>query len=66
MQTPTDERKARFHAALALARMNVDQWAAEQGVSANHVYMVLRGSRTSQRLTDAIESFADETLSRAA
>lgn len=54
--------QARFHASLALARMNVGQWAESEGYSQGHVYEVLRGRRTSPPCTARMEAFIAKHL----
>lgn len=56
--------QARFHAALALARMNVGQWAAEHDYSQGHVYEVLRGRRQSPPCTALMERFIAKHLGK--
>lgn len=50
-------RRREFRAALALAGSTVAAFARELGVSHNHINSVLRGERTSKRITDAVELF---------
>lgn len=54
--------QARFHASLALARMNVGQWAESEGYSQGHVYEVLRGRRVSPPCVERMESFIGKYL----
>lgn len=53
-------RKARFLRALKAAGLNVEAWAAEQGVSRGHAYEVLNGNRVSAPLTTAMDAFIAE------
>jgi hypothetical protein len=62
MAKPKTSRKRRFRAALALAGMTARQWAAEQGVTDNHVHMVLAGTRESASLTEKVDAFIDKHL----
>ena len=50
-------RKARFRAALALARTTETAWADEQGITRQHLYLVLKGDRQSVPLVAKIEAF---------
>lgn len=54
--------QARFHASLALARMNVSQWAKANGYSAGHVYGVLKGERESPPCVEKMEQFVGKFL----
>jgi len=51
------DRKARFRAALALARTSAQRWAKDNDISENHLYLVLRGHRESRRLLAKIDAF---------
>lgn len=57
MATKTGDRKARFRAALALARKTQEQWATENGITSGHLTHVLAGRRPSQTLLDKIDAF---------
>lgn len=54
-------RKARFKAALGLARITMRQWATEHGVTRGHVHAVLNG-RESPRLISSIDAFIAKQL----
>ena len=60
----TLSRKARFEAALKLAGMTAEQWAAAPeyggGVTRQHLYLVLKGDRVSPRLDEAMDAFIAE------
>lgn len=64
------ERRARFRAALALARLIAKDWASQQGekgITETHLYAVLKGGhvkggRDSAPLTAAIDAFIAEWL----
>ena len=58
-------RKRRFLAALDLAGLTQGEWAAREGISANHLYLVLHGKRESRSLIERIDAFADEQLASA-
>lgn len=58
----TMSRKARFRAAVALARITAREWCEEQGISQSHLYQVLRGTRTSPPLTKKIDTFIAKQL----
>lgn len=56
-------RKARFRAALGLARMpSAAEWARQHGVTPGHLSQVLDGKRESQKLTGKIEAFIAKYL----
>jgi hypothetical protein len=57
-------RKALFKAALALAGMTQDSWAASRDITAGHLSMVLAGKRESVALNDKIDTFTREHLSK--
>lgn len=57
--------KARFRAALAIAHMTQESWAAANGVTAGHLSQVLSGRHPSRRLMDKIEAFTTEQLKKA-
>lgn len=61
-----DERRRLFKSALALARTTGKQWAADNDVSEQHLYAVLKGARESAKLLAKIDAFIDEQHSRAA
>lgn len=46
-------RKQRFDAALALAGLSLGEWAEKQGVSRQHLYLVLTDERTPGAELDA-------------
>jgi hypothetical protein len=49
--------RADFKAALALAELTAQEYAAREGVTPAHVRGVLAGSRASARLTDKMRAF---------
>lgn len=55
-------RKARFRAALGLARMNASEWAAEHDVTPGHLSHVLSGNRESAKLVEIIDAFIAKQL----
>ena len=59
-------RKSAFRAALALAGLNQREWAEQEGVTAGHLSLVLKGERESQRLTDRIDLFIAKHLPQSA
>lgn len=59
------ERQRQFRAAAALAGRSLKSLAEEWGVNDNHLYLVLRGSRESRRLTQAIDGFIAQHLPEA-
>lgn len=50
-------RKARFRAAIALARTTAKQWCEEQGFTEGHLYQVLRGDRQSPDTLRRVDTF---------
>jgi hypothetical protein len=57
-------RKRAFRTALALADTTMKAWAAEQGVSLPHLYLVLMGQRVSAPLNAKIDAFIAQNLAR--
>lgn len=57
MPNPKNSRKARFRAALALAGLTAEKWAAENGISTGHLSQVLSGKRDSRPTLEKIEAF---------
>lgn len=55
-------RKARFRAALALARMTETSWATEHNITRQHLYHVLKGERDSATLNAKIDAFIARQL----
>lgn len=55
-------RRRRFRAALALTDTSVAAFAAQIGVTYNHLYGVLRGQRTSKRIEDAVDQYISAVL----
>lgn len=55
-------RKARFRAALALARMTAREWTEREHITETHLYAVLKGDRQSAKLTGKIEAFIAKQL----
>lgn len=62
VETDRTTRKARFRAALALARMTAKQWASDNGVTETHLYAVLKGTRDSATLTSKVDAFIAQHL----
>jgi inosine/xanthosine triphosphate pyrophosphatase family protein len=50
-------RKARFRAAIALARTTAREWCSEQGFTEGHLYQVLRGDRVSPDTMRKVDTF---------
>lgn len=59
-------RKARFRAALALARMTARQWTERESVTETHLYAVLKGDRESNKLITKVDAFIAQYLDGAA
>lgn len=55
-------RKARFRAAIALARITAKEWCGEQGFTEGHLYQVLRGDRRSEDTLRRVDAFIDKQL----
>lgn len=55
-------RKQLFRAALALAGIDAEQFAAQAGVTGGHVSQVLDGKRESKTLTDKVDAFVEKHL----
>lgn len=53
---PSVERRRRFRAALALSGRTAKDFAAELGVSENHLYLVMKGQRESRRIDTAVDA----------
>jgi gp16 family phage-associated protein len=53
---------ARFHAALKLAGLTVEEWADKNNYSDGHVYAVLSGKRESPPLVEKFEGFIAQHL----
>lgn len=66
VRTKGMSRKARFRAALALARMTERSWADQEGITRQHLYLVLKGDRISETLTAKIEAFIAKYLGEVA
>lgn len=62
MPIETTDRKRLFKAALAVAEMTVEQWAASRGVTGGHVSNVLAEKRVSDSLTVQIDDFIAEHM----
>lgn len=62
MPYTVESRKARFRAALALARMTAEEWAEANDVTAGHLSQVLAGKRESLTLCERIDAFARKYL----
>jgi hypothetical protein len=59
-------RKARFRAALGLAGTTETAWADANKVTRQHLYLVLKGERTSAPLIAKIEAFIGQQLGKEA
>lgn len=66
MADPMTERKARFKAALTRAKKTLKQWAEDEGVTPQHVHMVLSGVRESASLVERIDDFSEKWSKRVA
>lgn len=55
--TEATRRQARLAAALKMAGMTQTALAAKLGVSREHLRLVVKGERQSQRLLEAVEQF---------
>lgn len=55
-------RKARFRAALGLASMTANEWAAEHDVTPGHLSHVVSGNRDSDKLIAQIDAFIAKHL----
>jgi hypothetical protein len=55
-------RKALFQAALKLAGLTAEEWAIREGITPEHLSVVLNGKRESKTLTDKIDEFARSEL----
>lgn len=55
-------RKACFYASLRLAGTTLKDWAEKQGVTPDHVRMVLSGTRDSLRLENEVDAFIEKHL----
>lgn len=64
MKRTKPTRKPLFRAALAIAGLTAEQWAAMEGVTAGHVSQVLSGKRESRTLTDKIDAFVRTHLEK--
>jgi predicted transcriptional regulator len=58
MPRTSNDRKARFRAALALTEMTAKEWAVQEGITESHLSKVLAGDRESRTLLDKIDAFA--------
>lgn len=58
-------RKRRFLAALDLAGHTQTSWAAQEGITVTHLYLVLSGQRESARLLAKVDAFIAEQLAAA-
>lgn len=56
------DRKARFRAALAMARLTAAKWGTRNKVDPAYLSRFLAGKTVSQPLTDKIEAFIAEHL----
>jgi lambda repressor-like predicted transcriptional regulator len=63
MRKQKTTRKARFEAALKLAGLTMQAFAAANDVSPAHLHYVLKGERTSERLTGLVDAFTEKYLS---
>ena len=64
MPTAKTTRKALFKAALAIAGQTQEQWAESAGVTGGHLSNVLGEKRESGDLTEKIDRFIREHLSK--
>lgn len=53
---PSVERRRRFRAALALSGRTAKDFAADLGISENHLYLVMKGARESRRIDTAVDT----------
>lgn len=66
MTLPTNEptRKARFSAALALARSTKKRWRMQQGVSGTHLDQVLNGDNDDRRGSVELNAAIDAVIAQ--
>jgi hypothetical protein len=57
------DRKARFKAALALAKIGVEEWAKEAGITRQHLNATLNDKRQSGTLIEKVDAFIAEVES---
>lgn len=55
-------RRAEFKAAVAIARITIQQWCEDAGVSAPHLYQVLTETRESAPLLEKVDAFIAKHL----
>lgn len=58
----TLDRQRAFRVACAVAGISVRDFAKSLAVHPNHLYLVLRGSRESRRVDEAVAAFIDQHL----
>lgn len=58
----TPDRQWAFRVACAVAGVSVRDFARRLDVHPNHLYLVLRGSRESRRVDEAVAAFIDQHL----
>lgn len=61
-QESTLDRQRAFRVACAVAGIAVRDFARALDVHPNHLYLVLRGSRESRRVDDAVDAFIERHL----
>lgn len=64
MPTATERRRTRFLRALAATGQSQAGWANANGITKGHLSLVLAGKRESITLTDKIDAFVTEHLSK--
>lgn len=60
MPTIETSRKTRFKAALQFTKTTQVEWARQNGVGYQHLYLVLEDERESRTLTEKIDAFIAE------
>lgn len=60
MLRTTETRRKAFKKALINAGMTAKQFATEQGVTDNHLYLVVSGARESERLLTEVDRFIEQ------
>lgn len=63
-RTDLARKRKELKAALALAGLTQGMWAAQQGVTPEHLSMVLNGKRESGRLLQELDAFTAKHLAR--
>lgn len=57
-------RKQLFRAALAMAGLTAEQWAASEGITAGHLSQVVTGKRESVTLTAKVDEFVRDEFAK--